>query len=122
MLPLEQRTLHGHFSRDLAPVLTIAPGDSDRFRIPNSSWYLESGEQFVARYPTIDTGHALAGPIAVRGARAGQTLVVRGDEVRPGSRGVTYTKSTGCSISCSVGTGFPATTRWRSHRSWSIFA
>jgi len=91
-LPLEQRTLHGHFSRDLAPVLTIAPGDSVRFRIPNSSWYLESGEQFVSRDPTIDTGHALAGPIAVRGARAGQTLVVRVDEVRPGSWGVTYTK------------------------------
>ena len=26
-LPLERRTLHGHFSRDLDPVLTIDPGD-----------------------------------------------------------------------------------------------
>jgi acetamidase/formamidase len=25
-LPLERRTLHGHFSRDLEPVLTIDPG------------------------------------------------------------------------------------------------
>lgn len=91
-LLLEQRTLHGHFSRDLAPVLTIAPGDSVRFTIPNSSWYLESGEQFVSRDPTINTGHALVGPIEVRGARAGQTLAVRVDEVRPGSWGVTYTK------------------------------
>ena len=91
-LPLDRRTLHGHFSRDLEPVLTINPGDSVHFAIPNSSWLLESGEKFVARDPTIDTGHALVGPIAVRGARAGQTLAVRVDEVRPGAWGVTYTK------------------------------
>lgn len=91
-LPLSQRTLHGYFSCDLEPVLTITPGDSVRFAIPNSSWYLESGERFVPRDPAINTGHALAGPIEVRGARAGQTLVVRVDEVRPASWGVTYTK------------------------------
>lgn len=91
-LPLEQRTLHGHFSRDLAPVLTIASGDSVRFAIPNSSWLVESGEKFVPRDPAIDTGHALVGPIAVRGARAGQTLAIRVDEVRPGSWGITQTK------------------------------
>jgi acetamidase/formamidase len=27
-LPLERRSLHGHFSRDLEPVLSIEPGDS----------------------------------------------------------------------------------------------
>ena len=26
-LPLERRTLHGHFSRDLEPVLSVDPGD-----------------------------------------------------------------------------------------------
>jgi acetamidase/formamidase len=91
-LALEQRTLHGHFSCDLRPVLTIEPGDSVRFAVPNSSWLLESGEKFVPRDPTIDKGHALIGPIAVRGARAGQTLAVRVDDIRPGSWGVTYTK------------------------------
>jgi acetamidase/formamidase len=30
-LPLERRTLHGHFSRDLEPVLEVEPGDSVRF-------------------------------------------------------------------------------------------
>ena len=39
----------------------------------------------------LDSGHALAGPIEVRGARAGQTLVVRIDDVRPGSWGFTST-------------------------------
>ena len=27
-IPLERRTLHGHFSRDLEPILTIDSGDS----------------------------------------------------------------------------------------------
>src|SRR5207244_5930059 len=35
-------------------------------------------------------GHALNGPVEVRGARAGQTLVVRIDEVTPRDWGVTF--------------------------------
>jgi acetamidase/formamidase len=91
-LPLEPATLHGHFSRDLAPVLSIAAGDSVRFATPNAGWFVESGEQLQAPSPDLDTGHALAGPIEVRGARAGSTLMVRIDDVRPGSWGVTYTE------------------------------
>jgi acetamidase/formamidase len=60
-----------------------------RFAVPNSSWYVEPENKFVPRNPTLDIGHALAGPIAVRGASVGQTLVVRIDEVRPASWGVT---------------------------------
>lgn len=91
-LPLEQRTLHGHFSRDLDPVLTIDPGDSVRIAVPNAGWYLDSREQLASRDPSIDTGHALAGPIEVRGARVGQTLAVRIDEVQPGPWGWTGTE------------------------------
>lgn len=91
-LRVEQRNLHGHFSRDLAPVLTMTSGDSVRFSIPNSGWLLESGEKFVPRDPSVDTGHALVGPIAIRGARAGQTLAVQVDEVRPVSWGITKTQ------------------------------
>ena len=40
----------------------------------------------------MHTGHALAGPIEVRGARAGQTLSVRIDEVTPGPWGVTLSE------------------------------
>jgi acetamidase/formamidase len=90
-LPLERRTLHGHFSRDLPPVLTVEPGDSIRFATPNAAWELESRERLEPRDAELDSGHALAGPIEVRGARAGQTLVVRIDEVRPGSWGFTST-------------------------------
>ncbi|MEP6909149.1 MAG: acetamidase/formamidase family protein [Actinomycetota bacterium] len=89
-LPLEQHVLHGYFSRDLEPVLEIEPGDSVRFSVPNHAWDVGRDEHFEPRNPELDQGHALAGPILVRGARAGQTLVVRVDEVEPGEWGVTH--------------------------------
>ena len=91
-LPLERRFLHGHFSRDLPPVLTIEPGDSVRFATPNASWELDDGSVFEPRSSPVDDGHALAGPIEVRGARAGMTLVVHVDEVVPGPWGRTLTE------------------------------
>jgi acetamidase/formamidase len=95
-LPLERRTLHGHFSRDLPPVLEVDPGDSVRFATPNAGWSLENGDQFEPRSSPEDDGHALAGPIAVRGAREGTALVVTIDEVVPGSWGVTLTEPPHC--------------------------
>jgi acetamidase/formamidase len=89
-LPCEPWALHGHFSRDLEPVLTIDPGDTVRISVPNHAWDVEPDERIVAGNPELDTGHALAGPIEVRGAKAGQTLVVRIEEARPSHWGVTY--------------------------------
>jgi len=92
-LPLERRTLHGHFSRDLEPVLTVEPGDSVRFSTLDAGWGFagESGERthFEPRDSKLDGGHALVGPIGVHGAKAGQVLAVRIDEVRVGSYGGT---------------------------------
>jgi acetamidase/formamidase len=89
-LPLETASLHGHFSRGLPPVVTIDPGDSVRISTPSFGWQAEPGVQIAAPNPEIDTGHALAGPIEVRGAEAGQVLAVRIDDVTPGSWGVTH--------------------------------
>jgi acetamidase/formamidase len=89
-LPLERRTLHGHFSRDLAPVLRIDPGDSVAFASLNAGWRWDPEQEYLERAPELDAGHALNGPIEIRGARAGQTLVVHIDEVRPGDWGVTF--------------------------------
>ena len=90
-LPLERRTLHGHFSRELRPVLTVDPGDSVRFRALSSGWRWEPEREFFEeRDRELDAGHALVGPIEVRRARAGQTLAVRVDELRPGPWGVTF--------------------------------
>lgn len=88
-LPLERATVHGRWSRELAPVLTVDPGDSVRFETLSIFWMRTWGEPAFERAP--DDGHALSGPIAVRGARAGDTLSVRIDEVEPGPWGVTLT-------------------------------
>jgi acetamidase/formamidase len=95
-LPLEPHTVHGHFSRDLVPVLTVDPGDSVAFSSPDAGWGIspptdETGtrERFERPDPELDTGHPLLGPIEVRGARAGGTLAVHVDELRVGSWGVT---------------------------------
>jgi acetamidase/formamidase len=88
-LPLERRTLHGHFSRDLEPVLSIDPGDTVRLATPNAGWWLDDETRFAPIASPEDDGHALAGPIAVLGAREGRTLVVRIDEVVPASWGET---------------------------------
>ena len=91
-IPLERRTLHGHFSRDLEPILTVDPGDSIAFACLNAGW--RGGDpralrRAPARGDELDAGHALIGPVEVRGARAGQTLEVRIEEVRIGPWGVT---------------------------------
>jgi acetamidase/formamidase len=88
-LPLERRTLHGHFSRDLEPVLTIDSGDTIAFSCPNAGWWLPSGERFEPRDPELDSGHALIGPVEVRGARVGHVLEVRIDVVKVGTFGIT---------------------------------
>jgi acetamidase/formamidase len=88
-LPQDAANLHGYFSRELEPVLTVEPGDAVRIDVPNAGWQTARDEEVVSRDPKLHTGHALAGPIEVRGARAGQTLAVRIDDVRPGSWGVT---------------------------------
>jgi acetamidase/formamidase len=91
-LPLDASVLHGRFSRELEPVLTIEPGDSFTFSVPNAGWSTSRDVKVVARNPELDTGHALAGPIEVRGARVGQTLAVRVDDVTPGAWGVTLSE------------------------------
>ncbi|MGH3072543.1 MAG: acetamidase/formamidase family protein [Gaiellaceae bacterium] len=91
-LPLDASVLHGCFSRELEPVLTVEPGDSVRFSVPNAGWQTGRDVTLASGNPERDTGHALAGPIEVRGARAGQTLAVRIDEVIPGAWGVTHSE------------------------------
>jgi acetamidase/formamidase len=95
-IPFERRSLHGTFSCDYEPCVSIEPGDSIVFRSADAGWGIaappdESGtrEQFGPRDPERDGGHALIGPIEVCGARAGGTLVVGIDELRVGTWGIT---------------------------------
>lgn len=93
-----ERTLHGAFSRDLAPALTIDSGDTVRFRTLDADWNLaprrstlhdERPEQWWPRPPGHERGHALCGPVAIRGAQPGMTLAVHIGTLRPGGWGFT---------------------------------
>jgi acetamidase/formamidase len=89
-IPLERRTLHGHFARELAPILTVDSGDTIAFACLNAGWDTRPGQpKFEPRDEKLDAGHALIGPIEVRGARKGQTLEVGIDSVRLGDFGFT---------------------------------
>ncbi|MBI4639595.1 MAG: acetamidase/formamidase family protein [Candidatus Tectomicrobia bacterium] len=92
----ERSTLHGQFSREFPPVLTIDPGDTVRFRTLDAGWGLEPHvalgtprRRFEPRIEGRDNGHALCGPVAIRGAQPGIALEVQINEVRPGPWGWT---------------------------------
>jgi acetamidase/formamidase len=95
-IPLGEATVHGYFSRELAPVLTIDAGDAVRFQSLNAGWRWEPDAELFERDASLHGGHALNGPIEVRGARAGQTLVVAIDEVTPRGWGVNFGDGTAC--------------------------
>lgn len=86
--------LHGHYSRDLEPILKIESGDRVVFRTLDAGW-CEFGQpdpysrpvKLSGRDRERDPGHALCGPIAVEGARAGMTLEIRFLKILPGAWG-----------------------------------
>ncbi len=96
-IPLARPTVHGHFSRDLPPILTVDSGDSVRFATLDAGWGRdppapEAGERWTLgpKDPDVDLGHPLVGPIAVRQAGRGDVLAVQIDEVTPGPWGWTW--------------------------------
>jgi acetamidase/formamidase len=96
MRTLDRDAPHGFFDPGLAPAVTVDPGETVRFRTLESGW---SPEPFDVtdpasrlRHPawTQGCGHALTGPVHVRGAKPGQLLEIRIEAVVPGSWGTTY--------------------------------
>ena len=89
------RTLHGYFSSARAPVLTVDPGDTVSFGTLDCWW--SAGPYTGGHFPDRrrvpqyrpEFGHALTGPVFVRGANPGGTLSVRIDAVVPATWGTT---------------------------------
>jgi acetamidase/formamidase len=107
----EQRTLHGSFSRERQPILTIESGDTVRFRTLEAGWGLEAMHEdgsprrkFEPRDPEGDQGHALCGSIAIRGAEAGMTLAVEIEALQPGTYGWTSAHNDQLGIAGAEGT------------------
>ncbi len=95
-LDADGHTLHGTFSAERPAVLTVDPGDAVVFTTLDSGWSVgpwrgdPHGEQERRPAWTQGAGHALTGPVAIRGARPGDTLEVRVLEVQPGAYGTTF--------------------------------
>jgi len=77
----------GFFSRDYDPVVTVEPGQPVVFSSLNAGWRWDAE---VQEPEPEGAGHALFGPIEVRGARPGGALVVHIDEVTPRPWGATF--------------------------------
>ncbi len=88
--------LCGIISREHTPILTIASGDSVRYRTLDAAWGLEpllspthERRKFEPR-GEHDKGHALIGPVAVQGAKPGTVLEIQIGTIRTGSYGFTF--------------------------------
>lgn len=90
----ERRTLHGHWSRALPPVLHVDPGDTVDFHTLDAGWGVGKpaapgprNAKFEPRDPELDAGHALNGPVYIRGAQPGMMLAITVEELVTGSWG-----------------------------------
>lgn len=90
----ERSTLHGHFSRDLPPTLTIESGDTVVYSTLEAGWHLTEDStptkeppKFEPRDEKLDNGHALCGPVYIKGAKPGMVLEVRIKDVQTGTWG-----------------------------------
>jgi acetamidase/formamidase len=111
----DARTLHGWFDRDLPPVLTVDPGTTVRFVTLDSGWSAgphTGGERRRVPEHTAGAGHALTGPVEVRGARPGDVLAVRVDDVVPGPWGTTYAGTRATAWNVRLGVEQPAVVPW----------
>ncbi len=86
----ERRTLTGIFSRDASPVLSVDPGDTVVYRTLDAGWHLGGdGTRFAPHDLLRDNGHAMCGPVEIRGAKPGMTLGVHIGQIRTGTWGWT---------------------------------
>ncbi|WP_332698143.1 acetamidase/formamidase family protein [Halalkalibacter lacteus] len=96
----KRETLHGSFSKDYQPIITISSGDSVRYSTLDALWGLEpfrsTGERkvFETKDSNENSGHALCGPIAIKGAEVGMSLVIKINEIRPASWGWSFAGGT----------------------------
>ena len=110
-LPLTAATLHGRFEASIARALTVDSGDTVVTSTLDCGWHAarqDTGALDAAAGPTgldaltpwtdhagapidrrLDPGHALVGPIVVRGARPGAVVEVRVLDLVPGPWGFT---------------------------------
>ena len=90
----QHNNLHGYFSSEIVPALTIRTGDTVRYRTLDAGWSKIEQQKPFDRPVKVEPydrethpGHPLSGPVAVSGAKPGMTLEVKIKPIRPGTWG-----------------------------------
>ncbi|TFE02131.1 acetamidase/formamidase family protein [Jeotgalibacillus salarius] len=82
------KVLHGSFSPEHKPVLTIENGDSVTLNTIGLEWGLKNKDgssiSFRSRTKEKKSGHPLIGPVYINGAKPGMMLAVRMNKIVPG--------------------------------------
>ncbi|KHF39978.1 acetamidase/formamidase family protein [Halalkalibacter okhensis] len=80
-------TLHGSFSKDYQPIITIQSGDSVQYSTVDIGWGLtdKNGKriEYTSREQEEMWGHPVVGPIKISEAKAGMTLEIKINEIIP---------------------------------------
>jgi len=104
--------LHGTFSRELAPALSVDSGDTVVFQTLDAGWGAFHSSQpfehpghYQPRDTQTDPGHALTGPVAIRGAQPGMALEILIHDVRPGNWGWSAGRGLPSQIDARLGLG-----------------
>ena len=89
---LDKHAIHNTWNRDLKPALTVDRGDSVVFETPEITKGQITKSSTVKVMDTLDFSpiHQISGPVAVRGAEPGDTLVVKIDSVKPKDWGYSF--------------------------------
>ncbi|CAM3584203.1 acetamidase/formamidase family protein [Aeromicrobium ponti] len=88
-LTINKQNLHGSFSNEYQPILTIDSGDSIRLQTPDIQWGYSSSKDekrvvFQSRENEEKPGHPMVGPIEVKQAKPGMVLEVKLNDIVPG--------------------------------------
>ncbi|MFM8594576.1 MAG: acetamidase/formamidase family protein [Chloroflexota bacterium] len=89
---LDKHAIHNTWNRDLKPALTVDRGDTVVFETPEITKGQITKSSTVKVMDTLDFSpiHQISGPVAVRGAEPGDTLVVKIDSVKPKDWGYSF--------------------------------
>ncbi|WP_226087773.1 acetamidase/formamidase family protein [Mesobacillus sp. S13] len=94
-IQLKSENLHGSFSNEYKPILTVNSGDSIRMQTPDIEWGYSASKgierEFFKSAVNEETPlHPMVGPIEVKGAKPGMVLEVKLNDVVPGWYGTNW--------------------------------
>lgn len=94
-IDLKSENLHGSFSNEYKPIITVNSGDSIRMQTPDIEWGYSASKEierefFQSAVKEETPLHPMVGPIEVKGAKPGMVLEVKLNDVVPGWYGTNW--------------------------------